>query len=66
MMSRKINRKARTMNAYVANIIRLGTPFAIRKDLYFEYAKPKMKMMKGKLTQIGVSIQRVKARELST
>ena len=54
------------MNAYVANIIRLGTPFSIRKDLYFEYAKPKMAMVKNKLAQIGVSVQRVKAREVSS
>ncbi len=54
----------KTMNAYVANIIRKGTPFAVGKVLYFEYAKPKMKMVKDKLVQVGVSIQRVRAREL--
>ncbi len=62
----KVYRKDRPMNAYVANIIRIGTPFAIRKDLYFEYAKPKMAMINDKLVQIGVSVQRVKAREISS
>ena len=61
-----VSRKARPMNAYVANIIKHGTPFQIGKVLYFEYAKPKMRMVKGKLVQIGVSVQRVKARELSS
>ncbi len=62
----KINRKDRPMNAYVANIIKQGKPFQLGKVLYFEYAKPKMAMVKNKLVQIGVSVQRVKARELSS
>ncbi len=61
-----VSRKDKPMNAYVANIIKLGTPFQKGKVLYFEYAKPKQAFVDGKLVQVGVSIQRVKARELSS
>ena len=64
-MSHK-SRKDRPMNAYVANIIQQGTPFTIGKVLYFELQKPRSMFIDGKLTPIGVSTQRVKAREISS
>ena len=60
------SRKERPMNAYVANIISKGTPFTLGKTLYFEFAKPKSAFVDGKLKQVGASIQRVKAREISS
>jgi hypothetical protein len=64
-MAKKINRKDRPINAYVANVIKHGKPFTIGKTLYFEWRKPKIGLVDGKLAQIGSSVQRVKARGLS-
>jgi hypothetical protein len=60
------SRKDKPMNAYVASIISKGTPFTVRDTLYFQYDKPRMAMVNDKLVQVGVSKQRVKARELSS
>ena len=65
-MAKKINRKDRPMNAYVANIIKHGTPFTIRNSLYFETYRPRMGKVNGEVKVIGTIIQRVKARELSS
>ena len=64
-MSHK-SRKDRPMNWYVANIIQNGTPFTSGKTLYFEFAKPKVQFIDGELKQVGISTQRVKAREISS
>ena len=61
-----VSRKTKPMNAYVADIIKHGTPFAIGKVLYFERYVTKSAFVDGKLTPIGVSVQRVKAREVSS
>lgn len=65
-MAVKINRKDKPMNAYVANIIKHGTPFTIRDSLYFETRRPRMGTVNGDVVIVGVIIQRVKARELSS
>lgn len=59
------SRKDKPMNAYVASIIRNGTPFTIGKVLYFERTVRSSKYINGVYTKV-LSVQRVKAREVSS
>ncbi len=55
------SRKDKPMNAYVASIIRNGTPMQIGKVLYFERT-----LRKRRGTLITTVVQRVKARAVSS